>query len=275
MLPRRVIAGCVIADRSIVARFIAARLFTAHLFTAHLFTIGAVLALSSAAMAQVTVNPGALELLPQAPRRPAPGRPTPPARAAVPSPAPAHPAPRSPVRPTPAPPPPQAARPPAVPVTPPAILALPPPIQVPVAHPPPVPVVPTSADAPGAAAPLPGGLRLTFGPDRADLNPVTEAALRQFARGLKDSEASVNVYAYATGSTEDPSTPRRLSLARALAARAVLINEGIASTRIYPRALGPVGGDTDRDRVDVVGGTPGPPPSGPPASGPPASGPAR
>jgi hypothetical protein len=54
---------------------------------------------------------------------------------------------------------------------------------------------------------------------------------------------------------EDPSTARRLSLGRALAARAVLINEGIPSTRIYPRALGATGGDTDRDRVDVTTGT--------------------
>ncbi len=242
---------------------------------------GAMLALSSAAMAQVTVNPGALELLPQrpaprpAPPRPAPARPTTtPAPAPAPAPVPGSARSAAPPGARPAAPAPQAARPPTIPVTPPAILALPPPIQVPVARPPPVPVVPMAADAPGAAVPLPGGLRVTFGPDRADLNPVTEAALRDFARSVKAGEASVNVYAYATGSSEDPSTPRRLSLARALAARAVLINEGIASTRIYPRALGPMGGDMDRDRVDVVGGTPGPPAAALPPAALPAAPPA-
>ena len=40
--------------------------------------------------------------------------------------------------------------------------------------------------------------------------------------------------------------------ARALAARAVLISEGIPSARIYVRALGAAGGDGPADRVDVT-----------------------
>ena len=64
--------------------------------------------------------------------------------------------------------------------------------------------------------------------------------------------------AYAAGSPEDPSTPRRLSLARALAARAVLINEGIASTRIYVRALGSAADDGPADRVDLSAAPPAP-----------------
>ena len=93
---------------------------------------------------------------------------------------------------------------------------------------------------------------MTFGPDRTDLNPATEAALREFARSVKESEAAINVNASAAGGPEDPSTPRRLSLARALAARAVLISEGIPSARIYVRALGAAGGDGPADRVDVT-----------------------
>ena len=121
----------------------------------------------------------------------------------------------------------------------------------------------SASDAPGAASQIANGVRVTFGPDRYDLNPATEAALRELARTLKDKDTSINVYAYAAGSSEDPSTPRRLSLARALAARAVLMSEGIASPRIYPRALGPQGGDADHDRVDVVAGNPSPPPGAP------------
>ena len=141
---------------------------------------------------------------------------------------------------------------PALPSVPPAIAALPPPIAVPVPKPQPPPSVPVTADAPGEAAPVNGGVRATFGPDRSDLNPATEDAIRTFARGMREGTAAINVLAYAAGSSNDPSTPRRLSLARALAARAVLINEGIVSTRIYVRALGASGGDGPPNRVDVT-----------------------
>ncbi|MDP9095036.1 MAG: hypothetical protein M3N26_00535 [Pseudomonadota bacterium] len=148
---------------------------------------------------------------------------------------------------------------PAIPVSPPAILALPPPVAVPLAHPAPPPVVPLADDAPGTAMAIPNGLRVSFGTDRADLSPATAAALTQFADGLvAQPTASINLFAYAAGSPDDPSTPRRLSLQRALAARAVLMKAGIPSPRIYPRALGPAGG-SEPDRVDVVTGSPTPP----------------
>jgi len=78
---------------------------------------------------------------------------------------------------------------------------------------------------------------------------------------------SFNVVAYAAGTPEDPSTARRLSLARALAVRSALIADGIASARIYVRALGAVAGDSEPDRVDlaVLGGNA---PSAVPASAP-------
>lgn len=217
-------------------------------------------------MAQVTMNKGALDALPRekpAPhRRPAPHPTTRPAPRAHPAPRPAAPQTSTPQTPT---PPAQATAPvepakPAIPLTPPAILALPPPTPVPLANPAPPPTVPVADDAPGQARSITGGVRVTFGPDRVDLNPATVAALRDFAHGLADKDgASINIYAYAAGNPEDPSAPRRLSLERALAARAVLINEGIASPRIYPRALGPAGGNADPDRVDVVTGPPTPP----------------
>ena len=127
-----------------------------------------------------------------------------------------------------------------------------PPVVVPTAQPIAPPPVPVAADAPGAVSAVAGGRRVTFGADRTDLNPATESALREFARSVKEGEAAVNVNAFAAGGPEDPSTPRRLSLARALAARAVLISEGIPSARIYVRALGAAGGDGPADRVDVT-----------------------
>lgn len=131
---------------------------------------------------------------------------------------------------------------------PPPAPAPPPPRPVP---PPPVPVV---QGAPGEATRVgEGGIRVTFGPGSSDLNPGTEAALRDAARAARANEqVSLYVNAYAAGQPDDPSTPRRLSLARALAARAVLISEGIASTRIYVKALGPSTPDGPPDRVDVL-----------------------
>ena len=202
------------------------------------------------ALAQATVNPGALDQLtrpaPPHATRPVPRPATPsaarPAGVAVPTPAPARPA--------------GAAKPsgpkPALPTTPPPAASLPPTTVVPTMAPPPLPAIAQAADAPGRAEPLPGGLRLIFGAERSDLNPDTVLALRQFATSLgKSDDVTVTLMAYAAGPPEDPSTPRRLSLARALTARAVLLDAGVASVRIYPRALGPAP-DGPPDRVDLL-----------------------
>lgn len=146
--------------------------------------------------------------------------------------------------------------PPVIHAAPPMAAALPPVVVAPPAHPaappPPIPVV---ADAPGVAGPLPGGgTRVTFGPDRADLNPATAAAVRAVGEAMKDDpDATLDVIARATGMPDDPSTPRRLSLARALAARAVLLGAGVPSTHIFVRALGSTAPDDGpTDRVDVA-----------------------
>jgi len=224
------------------------------------------LGLASAARAQPAVNSGALDALTPAPpprTRPAPrpaAKPVPPSDTARSNarhagrPAPAA---------VPIPP-----KPPVVPAAPPAIAAIPPAVAVAVQRPPEPPPIAVASDAPGEASPEPGGVRATFGASRADLNPTTEAAIRGFARPLRSGDQAVNVLAYAAGGPDDPSTPRRLSLARALTARAVLINEGIASTRIYVRALGAAGGDGPPDRVDLTTAAPLPAASSPAASSP-------
>lgn len=240
-----------------------------HAITAAILA-GALLAVPAAA--QVTVNPGALDLLPPA-KKPAPSPPRPSPRRPVPAPQAGKTTPAAPDKQANKPPPP-VANPnvpagtaasipkPALPTIPPAIAALPPPAPVPAPRPQPVPVVPLVADAKGSPTPIPGGVRVTFGADSSDFNPGTAAALRDLAEKLKSQDTTtINIYAYATGTPDDASTARRLSLARALAARAVLINAGVPSTRIYPRALGSAGGETDKDRVDVMAGAPGPPSS--------------
>ncbi len=196
------------------------------------------LLLAGPAFGQSTVNPGALDSLSPARRM------NPPARDGA-----DH---RAPTAPKPIPAPAKAPK-PAIPAEPPPIASLPPPIEVPIAKPPPPAPVPVVENAPGEATPLSAGVRVTFGPDRSDLNPATVDALRRFATEVKPNEQiTIDVLAYAAGPPDDPSTPRRVSLARALAARAVLISEGIPSVRIYPRALGTNAGDGPADRVDVV-----------------------
>ncbi len=142
-----------------------------------------------------------------------------------------------------------------VPMAPPPVPYLPP-VDVAPPHPtalPPKPMV--KASAPGEASKITGGLRLTFGADLADLNPETAASLQILANaGKANGEIVYDVYAHAPGAAEDASTPRRLSLQRALAVRSALVNDGIASTRVYVHALGAVGlpDDAPPDRVDIV-----------------------
>ena len=123
----------------------------------------------------------------------------------------------------------------------------------------PLPPVPVINDATGVANSISNGVRITFGSGSSDLNPAMVDAIRALARAMDATAGSeVSLYSYSSGPPDDPSTPRRLALARALAVRAVLISEGIASTRIYPRvqppsASAPAAAQADPpDRVDMV-----------------------
>ncbi len=145
----------------------------------------------------------------------------------------------------------------------PTIPAAPPPI--PVLTPPPIPVElhpfpmppdpPAEKDATGAAIPIPGGIRITFAPDSAQLTTETRAAILAVAQSLKERpETRAMVDATSGDATNDPSRPRRMSLSRGLAVRAVLMNAGIPSTRIYVRVIGSSTKTdlvTPADRVDI------------------------
>jgi outer membrane protein OmpA-like peptidoglycan-associated protein len=144
---------------------------------------------------------------------------------------------------------------PQVPAAPPAnpVIA-PPPLVLPVHPPPPPPTVPVSPNAQGIATPLAGGTQITFGPGQSDLNPATLAAIRALATdALANPATIIAITAWAPGTKDDPSTPRRLSLDRALAARAVLINAGLASERIRAIAKGMIDiGSAPPDRAEIV-----------------------
>lgn len=207
----------------------------------------ALLIVGNAALAQVTVDLRALDSLPigssklarpvpvtPEPRRvqvPTPPLPTPP-RPAAPTPATATTAQPQPALP--------AETPPSV-----ALAPLAPPEPSTVAPAPP----PISATAATVAKPEAGGLRVTFTAAQVELNPDSANALKELA----DSSGSgnFNILSYAAGSPEDPSAARRLSLSRALAVRSALLADGVASSRIFVRALGAQTGEGPPDRVDV------------------------
>ena len=149
----------------------------------------------------------------------------------------------------------------AVPAVAPPIPAAPPPapvfkapvIAVPLHPEPPPPPVPVVANAVGSVSGIDDGSRITFGDGSADLNPAGMQALQAFTARLKaDPQARAQIDAYGHGTADDPSTPRRISLARGLAARAVLINGGIPSTRIYVRAIGQPPDSGPADRIDIT-----------------------
>ena len=107
-------------------------------------------------------------------------------------------------------------------------------------HPFPIPPQPTvQLQAKGDVTPIPGGIRLTFAPGSADLNPETHQAILAFGQNLAyKTHVRVLVNAYSSGAADDVSLPRRMALARGLVARSVLMNGGTPSTRIYVRVIG-------------------------------------
>jgi len=159
-----------------------------------------------------------------------------------------------------APPSPAAAKPPSVAL---ATAASPPAAQ-------PSPVV-VASTPPGAApatvaAPAPpvqmaaattvgaGLSAVKFGPGATELPPGPQPALDAVAaRLLGNDNLRVQVIAHATGGADDSMEARRVSLARAVAVRAYLIDKGVRSLRIDVRALGNRADDGPAaDQVDLM-----------------------
>jgi len=88
---------------------------------------------------------------------------------------------------------------------------------------------------------------------------VVQDQLKGLAQQLTKNEAlRVTVIAYASGTTEQASTARRVSLSRALAVRAFLIDQGVNNLRINVQAAGNKNPGGEADRVDIFlrGGEP-------------------
>ena len=100
--------------------------------------------------------------------------------------------------------------------------------------------------------PAGGDLMLEFKGDSAELGRGASDQLRALAARLKDKDTRLQLKAYASGGADGASRAKRVSLSRGLAVRSYLIDQGMRSTQIDVRALGPVRDGGPEDRVDVV-----------------------
>ncbi len=144
-----------------------------------------------------------------------------------------------------------------------------PPAEVPAAATPLPPAAPPPPDPPPAArrqdpaatqsaALPPAGAalapdRFLFAAGSAELSDRAKRDLETLAARLRaEADRRVQLLAYAGGETGDASRARRLSLSRALAVRAFLVEKGVATGRVDVRALGGKFKEGPADRVDVV-----------------------
>ena len=145
--------------------------------------------------------------------------------------------------------------PPDVPAQPPRPVVIPPPgVTVPTHPPVPPEEVKAVPDAKGKVEKQAHGLRILFDANSSSMNQAMIDAVRDEARILAAKPTlRVTLWASASGTNEDLSTPRRVALARALVVRSILIREGVATTRIYPRATGLAQpGTAPADRLDII-----------------------
>lgn len=113
-------------------------------------------------------------------------------------------------------------------------------------------VEPQTAALPPASA-LGEQIRVLFQDGSVELGDDAKRRLSAVATALKENTAvRVQLLAYAKASADGASRARRLSLSRALAVRAYLIELGVRSTRMDVRALGDKIGDGPADRVDIL-----------------------
>ena len=104
-----------------------------------------------------------------------------------------------------------------------------------------------------AKPPIDGMVRLTFEPESSVLSDAAKAQLAPLVEKLTgDSLLRVQVLAYAGGDEDASSHARGVSLARALAMRNYLGEQGIAMDRMDIKALGNTAQEEPADRVDLV-----------------------
>lgn len=90
-----------------------------------------------------------------------------------------------------------------------------------------------------------------FAKDTTELSDDAKGQLNGIADKVKASQGSVRVIAYASGTADEASMARRVSLSRALSIRAFLISKGVNQLSINVQALGNQVPGGPADRADV------------------------
>ncbi len=113
-------------------------------------------------------------------------------------------------------------------------------------------IEPQTAALPSAPA-LAEQIRVLFPDGSIELSDDARRRLSAVATALgENTTIRVQILAYANSNADGASRARRLSLSRALAVRAYLIERGVRSTRMNVRALGDKFVDGPADRVDIL-----------------------
>lgn len=146
---------------------------------------------------------------------------------------------------------------------------VPQPITAPVFQPPAAPVKPLKALRPAAevlavtAPPVPAPqdldpgsesllLQLSFRGQSDDLSGIAIQQLSELAERMRGLAGRLQVRSYASPTDGTSGSARKLSFKRALAVRSFLIEEGVRSSRVDLRALGPADDGGEEDRVDII-----------------------
>ena len=95
--------------------------------------------------------------------------------------------------------------------------------------------------------------RVIFPSGESQLPDAGKSAMEPVIKKLQgDENLRLQLKAFASGGQDSTNTARRLSLSRALAVRAFLIDNNIQSTRMDVRALGDRSEGGPADRVDLI-----------------------
>ena len=98
----------------------------------------------------------------------------------------------------------------------------------------------------------PNEFTIAYGTGDSNVPERAHENLRILAgRMVNNPDLRVEFIAYASDPEESVSRSRRLSLARAVNVRKMLLDSGVDSSRVNLRALGEQSGDGDPDRIDV------------------------
>ncbi|MBX9726161.1 MAG: hypothetical protein K2X09_02750, partial [Rickettsiales bacterium] len=91
---------------------------------------------------------------------------------------------------------------------------------------------------------------LTYTKSRVDLSEDAKSKLTAIAEGLKKSQGSVRVVAYASGTAEEASVSRRTAFARGTEIRAFFIAKGVDKLNVTVQ-VGTTSTDANADRAEI------------------------